>query len=65
MSLSIDCSTCVRQETDSCGDCLVSFITSREPDDAIVIDVAEFAAIRRLQAAGMIPDLQHQSAGGA
>ena len=62
MSFSIDCSICIRQETGSCGDCLVTFITSREPEDAIVIDVAEFAAMRRLQAAGMIPDLRHQTA---
>jgi hypothetical protein len=61
MSISIDCGTCVRQHTDTCDDCLVSFITKREPDEAVVIDVMEFAALRRLQSAGMVPALRHEA----
>ncbi len=64
MSLSIDCATCVRQHTNTCDDCIVSFITSREPDEAVVIDVAEFAAMRRLQSAGLVPGLQHETGTG-
>lgn len=60
MSLTIDCSSCARQDTPSCDDCVVMFITSREPGEAVVIDVAEFAAMRRLQDAGLVPGLQHQ-----
>ena len=64
MSLHIDCATCVRQETSSCDDCVVSFIVAREPTDAVVIDVAEFAALRRLESAGLVPGLRHQEAAG-
>lgn len=61
MSFSIDCSSCVRQHTSTCDDCVVMFLTSREPDEAVVIDVAEFAALKRLQSAGMVPELQHEA----
>jgi hypothetical protein len=57
--LRIDCDDCVLQETDACDDCLVSYICSREPDDAIVIDVAEERALRLLSGAGLVPELRH------
>lgn len=57
--LRIDCDDCVLQETDACEDCVVSYICSREPDDAIVIDVAEERAIRLLSGAGLVPELRH------
>lgn len=57
--LRIDCDDCVLQDTDACDDCLVSYICSREPDDAIVIDVAEERAIRLLSGAGLVPELRH------
>ncbi len=59
MSMIIDCGTCSLRETDSCHDCVVTFIVEREPDEAVVIDVAEFTALRRLQSAGLVPDLLH------
>ena len=62
MSVCIDCATCVRQDTDSCEDCVVSFITSRDPREAVVIDVAEFAALRRLQNHGLVPESKHRAA---
>ena len=36
----IDCADCVMQGTDACDDCIVSFVASRDPGDAVVIDVA-------------------------
>jgi len=57
--LRIDCDDCVLQETEACGDCIVSYICSREPDDAIVIDVAEARALRLLSGAGLVPELRH------
>ncbi len=60
MSISIDCGTCVRQHTDTCDDCMVTFIANREPDEAVVIDVMEFAALKRLHRAGMVPGLRHE-----
>jgi hypothetical protein len=57
--LRIDCDDCVLQATDACEDCVVNYICSREPDDAVVIDVAEARAIRLLSQAGLVPDLRH------
>lgn len=60
MDLVIDCDTCAKQDSDACADCVVSFLVSREPDDAVVFDVASYAAVRRLQRAGLVADLHHQ-----
>ncbi len=46
--------------TEVCSDCVVSFICSREPDDAVVIDVAEARAMRLLAAGGLVPRLRHE-----
>lgn len=73
MSVCIDCADCVRQNTSDCDDCIVTFITkadatggetsAEEPKavDAVVIDLEDYAALKRLQAAGMVPDLRHQT----
>lgn len=55
----IDCDECVMQGTDACDDCVVTFISGREPGDAIVIDVAEERAVRMLAKAGLVPTLRH------
>ena len=57
----IDCAECVMQASAACDDCMVSFVTSREPGDAVVIDVAEERAVRMLARAGLVPDLKHQA----
>lgn len=46
--------------TDACDDCVVSFITGREPDDAVLIDVGEARAMRMLSTAGLVPGLRHR-----
>lgn len=57
--LTIDCDECAMQGTDACDDCLVTFICSREPGEAVVVDVAEERAIRLLSGAGLLPELRH------
>jgi hypothetical protein len=57
--LRIDCDECLMQGTSTCDDCIVTFICSREPDDAVIIDVAEERALRLLSGAGLIPELRH------
>ena len=59
MSMTIDCGTCSRQNTSTCDACVVTFIINREPEEAVVIDVAEFSALKRLQSAGLLPNLLH------
>lgn len=58
--LSIDCNSCAMQHTSACDDCVVTFICSRTPDDAVVVDVDEWRAVRLLQDAGMVPKLRHR-----
>ena len=61
---SIDCRTCVMQATSACDDCVVTFICSRDEDDAVVVDVDEWKAVRLLQDAGLVPKLRHRSRTG-
>jgi hypothetical protein len=57
--LRIDCDDCAMQGTDCCADCLVTFICSREPGEAVVVDVAEARALRMLSEAGLLPASRH------
>jgi hypothetical protein len=59
MSFTISCGDCSMRATDACADCVVTFICDREPDDAVVIDVAEARAVRLLADAGLLPRLRH------
>lgn len=55
----IACDECQMQDSDACSNCVVTFICSREPDDAVIVDVAEERAIRMLAEAGLVPELRH------
>ena len=57
--LTIDCAECSLEGTDACDDCVVTFLCSRAPDEAVVIDVAEARAVRLLSRAGLVPSLRH------
>lgn len=59
MEFTIDCSTCLRGQSGACQDCVVTFLTGREPGEAVVVEASEFAALRRLADAGLIPSLRH------
>ena len=54
----ISCDDCVMQHTSACDDCVVSFICGREPDEAVVFDVAEARAVRLLGDVGLVPKLR-------
>jgi hypothetical protein len=62
--LTISCEDCVMRQTEACDGCIVSFICDREPDDAVIIDVAEERAIRLLGRSGLVPPLRHKTASG-
>jgi hypothetical protein len=57
--LRIDCADCAMQGTECCADCLVTFICSRDPGEAVVVDVAEARAFRLLSDAGLLPASRH------
>lgn len=61
----ISCDDCTMQHTSTCDDCVVMFICGREPDEAVVIDVAEARAVRLLARAGLVPELRHSVRDGA
>ena len=54
----IACDDCAMQHTAVCDDCVVTFICGREPDEAVVIDVAEARAVRLLGEVGLVPRLR-------
>ena len=58
--LTIDCDSCVMQATNVCDDCVVTFLCSREPDDAVVVHVSEVRALRLLAESGLTPPLRHR-----
>lgn len=60
-SMTISCEECSMQSTPACDGCVVTFICGREPDDAIVIDVAEERALRMLGRSGLVPPLLHRA----
>jgi len=56
----IDCGECAMHDTSACDDCVVSFVLSREPGDALVIDADEERALRALGDGGLVPRLRHR-----
>ena len=60
----IDCDDCRMQQTSACDDCVVSFVVSREPGDALVIDADEERAVRLFADAGLLPRLRHERRAG-
>ena len=57
--LVIDCDTCTRKESTTCGDCVVTFLCERPPDQAVIVDLDEYRALRLLGEAGLVPPLRH------
>jgi hypothetical protein len=62
-SFSISCDDCTMRQTTACEDCVVTFLCNREPNEAVVFDVAEARAVRLLGAAGLVPTLRHRKVG--
>ena len=59
--LTIDCDTCIMRDTDACADCVVTFLCEREPTEAVLLDLEELRALRRLADAGLAPQLRHRT----
>jgi hypothetical protein len=60
----IDCDDCVMQGTDTCADCVVTFLCTRDEGGAAIVDVAEERALRLLHSGGLAPALRHRSRTG-
>ena len=59
-TLSVSCNDCEFDGTDTCNDCVVSFLLNREPEDAIVFDASVARAVRLLNGVGLVPELRHR-----
>jgi len=59
-SVVIDCDSCVMQNTHACGDCVVTYLCDRQPEQAVVIEIADLRAMKALADAGLVPELRHQ-----
>ncbi len=59
--ITIDCDTCVMKDTDACHDCIVTYMCDRPAEEAVVVNLADFRAMKALAEAGLVPDLQHRS----
>jgi hypothetical protein len=51
------------RSTSACDECVVTFICDRDPEDAVIIDVAEERALRLLGRSGLVPPLRHRALG--
>jgi hypothetical protein len=58
--LTIDCADCAMEGTSACGDCVVTFLCSRDAGDAVVIAVEDVRALRMLERGGLAPALRHR-----
>jgi len=63
-SMTIDCDTCVMQDTDACSDCVVTYLCDRDvgrtAETAVVISLDDFRAMRALADVGLVPELRHE-----
>lgn len=62
--LHIDCDECILQDTEACGDCVISFLCGTDADAPVVVDLAEARAMRLLDEAGLAPPLRHRRSTG-
>jgi hypothetical protein len=57
--LRIGCDDCAMTGTSACDDCLVTFVHTLGEPEAVVLDLEEHRAMRRLQSAGLVPASRH------
>ena len=58
IELSISCAQCVRQHTNDCGDCLVSFVIGEQPE-ALELSNDDSNIVQLLQSEGLVPRLRY------
>jgi len=64
-TLVIDCDECSQQGTETCDDCMVTFLCGRQPGYAVVVELDEFRALRVIGESGLVPPLRHTVEGSA
>jgi hypothetical protein len=61
--LRIGCDDCAMSGTAACDDCLVTFVHTHGEPVAVVLDLEEHRALRRLQSVGLVPANRHVQLG--
>jgi hypothetical protein len=56
----ISCDDCAMAATSACDDCLVTHLCTADEPRAVVLDLEEFRAVRKLQEAGLVPRNRHR-----
>ena len=56
-SLHIDCDYCEHQGSETCQDCMVTYLC-RPDRTSVVIELAEIRALRALSQGGLVPELR-------
>ena len=59
-SLHIDCDYCEHQGSETCQDCMVTYLC-RPDRTSVVIELAEIRALRALSQGGLVPELRLRS----
>lgn len=59
-TINVSCDECEFDGTDTCKDCIVTFLLNREPEDAIIFDASTARAVNLLNHAGLVPALRHR-----
>lgn len=60
LPLIIDCHTCVARMTDTCNDCIVTFLCDTPVAERVVMREPEARVLRLLSDGGLIPGLRHR-----
>ncbi len=58
-TLTISCDECIMRNTDTCDDCVVTFLCNRAEGSAVVFDLDTARTVRLLGQAGLVPPLRH------
>ncbi|MBM35663.1 MAG: hypothetical protein CL460_00650 [Acidimicrobiaceae bacterium] len=63
-SLQIDCDYCEHLDSETCGDCLVTYLC-RPDRNSVVIELSEIRALRTLSQGGLVPELKLRKPAGS
>ncbi len=58
-TLTISCDECIMRNTETCDDCVVTFLCNRPEGSAVVFDLDTARTVRLLGQAGLVPPLRH------
>jgi hypothetical protein len=58
-TFTISCEECVMRDTDTCDDCVVTFLCDRPAGVPVVLDLDTARTVKLLGQAGLVPPLRH------